>query len=131
MQVKMVKEVRNYVNRTTNFETANIENSQGRRGAAERRFKNRAEKGLASLPEELKELAELRLENPGIFLYGAWRGADPAHYPQRRKPPIKRLQAIARREISWKITGCRVSQQQANAGESLACWKLKEEAGVV
>lgn len=25
MQVKMVKEVRNYVNRTTNFETANIE----------------------------------------------------------------------------------------------------------
>lgn len=69
MQVKMVKEVRNYVNRTTNFETANIGKTGIRGcGTAGSHSKDTAGKGLASLPEELRELAELRLENPEFSL---------------------------------------------------------------
>ena len=69
MQIKMLKEVRNNVNRTTNFETANlskITNSSTIQIEAIKKIKNTL--GLDSLPEHLKETAEIRLSNPYISL---------------------------------------------------------------
>lgn len=69
MQVKMVKEVRNYVNRTTNFETANISKTASAAALQlEAIRKIQKTSGLESLPEELKEIAVLRLENPELSL---------------------------------------------------------------
>lgn len=65
MQVKMVKDLRNRVNRETNCETANIDRTveaamnQGR----DIRFIMQ-NGGLQALDEELRELAELRVQNP-------------------------------------------------------------------
>lgn len=69
MQVKMVKEVRNYVNRKTNFETANIDktvSAAAKQIAAIEKIMN--QKKMESLPEELRELAVLRYENPEMSL---------------------------------------------------------------
>ena len=69
MQVKMVKEVRNNVNRKTNFETANIDKtvgaSAGQIGAIERIM---GSVGVDALPEELRELARLRYRHPELSL---------------------------------------------------------------
>ena len=69
MQVKMVKEVRNYVNRKTNFETANIDKTVSAAAkqvaALEKIIKGM---GIGFLPEELRELASLRYENPELSL---------------------------------------------------------------
>jgi DNA-binding protein WhiA len=69
MQVKMVKEVRNYVNRKTNFETANIDKTVSAAtkqvAAIEKIIKGR---GVEFLPEELREIASLRYENPEMSL---------------------------------------------------------------
>jgi hypothetical protein len=69
MQVKMLKEVRNNVNRKTNFETANIDKTATAAAqqvlAIEKLMKSPA---YADLPEELKELALLRLRNPDMSL---------------------------------------------------------------
>ena len=65
----MLKEVRNNVNRTTNFETANISkitNSSTVQINAIKKIKSTV--GLNSLPEHLKETAEIRLSNPYISL---------------------------------------------------------------
>ncbi len=69
MQAKMVKEVRNYVNRTTNFETANIDktaSASARQVVAIRHLQEIV--GLDNLPEDLREMAYLRLENPEMSL---------------------------------------------------------------
>lgn len=69
MQVRMLKEVRNNVNRKTNFETANIDKTVGasvRQVEAIRKIRDTV--GLAVLPEELQETAELRLKNPELSL---------------------------------------------------------------
>lgn len=69
MQLRMLKDVRNYVNRTTNFETANLDKTLQ---AAEehinaiKKIKNTV--GLNSLPDNLKEVANLRLKNPEMSL---------------------------------------------------------------
>ena len=69
MQVKMVKEVRNNINRNINFETANlskITTSSSNHVKAIKKIIN--SKKLSSLPENLKETAILRLNNPYISL---------------------------------------------------------------
>lgn len=69
MQAKMVKEVRNYVNRTTNFETANIDktaSASARQVVAIHRLQETV--GLDNLPDDLREMAYLRLENPEMSL---------------------------------------------------------------
>lgn len=69
MSVKMLKDVRNNVNRKLNFETANISRTvaasvQQVEAIAEIRRK----RGIESLPEDLQELAILREENPEMSL---------------------------------------------------------------
>lgn len=69
MQVKMYKEALNNINRKTNFETANMDktySASARQVAAIARIAD--EKGLDSLPDELKEIAYLRLENAEMTL---------------------------------------------------------------
>lgn len=69
MQVKMVKEVRNYVNRTTNFETANISKTATASAVQIEAINKIKEKGMFnSLDDDLKELAQLRLDNPEMSL---------------------------------------------------------------
>lgn len=67
--VKIIKEMRNQVNRTVNCETANIQKTVN---AAGRQLKSIAaiqrKVGLSSLPDELREAAELRLAHPDMSL---------------------------------------------------------------
>lgn len=69
MQIKMVKEVRNYVNRTTNFEAANLSKTAKAAAIQIEAINNiKRHKKLRSLPKDLYELAILRLENPQMSL---------------------------------------------------------------
>lgn len=69
IQAKMIKEIRSNVNRTTNFETANISKTAGAAAKQIVAIKNIMEKKtLDFLDDDLKELAQLRLENPQMSL---------------------------------------------------------------
>ena len=76
--VRILKEMRNQVNRGVNCETANIRKTV----AASRRQKEDIEyiqktAGLESLPENLEQLARLRLEEPDISLTELGEMLDP------------------------------------------------------
>ncbi|MBE6807083.1 MAG: DNA-binding protein WhiA [Ruminococcaceae bacterium] len=69
MGVKMVKSIRNDTNRRLNFESANIDKTVQAAGAqrdALQKIENTC--GLDALPEELQEVAKLRLEHPEMSL---------------------------------------------------------------
>ena len=69
MQVKMYKEARNNINRKANFETANMDktySASARQIAAIAAISDT--RGLQSLPDELRELASLRLDHPDMTL---------------------------------------------------------------
>ncbi len=69
MGVKMYKDVRNNVNRKLNFESANLDktiDASSKQVDAILHIKNKV--GLSYLSEDLKEIAELRLENPDMSL---------------------------------------------------------------
>lgn len=67
--IRIVRDMRNSVNRLVNCENANINKTVA---AAERQIENikhlQATVGLDSLPEKLREIAVLRLENPEVSL---------------------------------------------------------------
>lgn len=69
MNIKIYKDVRNKVNRVTNCETANIGKTVA---AAARQLADitliHERIGFEELPEDLRELAEIRLENPEMSL---------------------------------------------------------------
>lgn len=69
MQVRMYKEAKNDINRKANFETANMDktySASARQIAAIAAISDGGE--FSSLPDELRELAKLRLENPEMTL---------------------------------------------------------------
>lgn len=69
MQIKMVKEVRNYVNRTTNFEAANISKTAAAATAQIDAIKKMKKAGKFNcLADDFRELANLRLKNPEMSL---------------------------------------------------------------
>lgn len=82
MELKVMREVRNHINRTVNFEAANItktaEAALSQRRAIE---KIAAARGLESLPEGLREVARIRLLEEGLSL---------AELGARLSPPISR-----------------------------------------
>ncbi|XOQ44873.1 MAG: putative cell division protein WhiA [Clostridium sp.] len=92
MQIRMLKEVRNNVNRKTNFETANIEKTASAAAAQlmalEKIF---ACGGLSILPEELRPLALLRYQNPDLSLRELGQNLDP---PLSRSGVNHRLRRI-------------------------------------
>lgn len=69
MQVQMLKDLRNTVNRQTNFETANLEKTASAAAQEVLAIEKIQHRGkLADLPEDLQELAALRLQNPDMSL---------------------------------------------------------------
>jgi len=69
MQVRMYKEAKNDINRKANFETANMDktySASARQIAAIAVLNDVGE--LSNLPDGLRELARLRLENPEMTL---------------------------------------------------------------
>ncbi len=96
MDIKIYKDVRNKVNRITNCETANI----GKTVAASSsqvediRLIWRA-RGEESLPEELRELARLRVENPELSLRELGEALSEPITRSGVNHRLKRLSAIA------------------------------------
>ena len=69
MNVKIYKDVRNKVNRVTNCETANIGKTVVASSNQIKDIEWIAEhEGLDYLPDELRQVAELRLDNPELSL---------------------------------------------------------------
>ncbi len=69
MNVKIVKEIRNSANRKANCETANIEKTVAAASPQINAIlKIQDKKGLDSLSEPLRQMAEIRLENPDSSL---------------------------------------------------------------
>lgn len=99
MNVKMMKDMRNKINRAVNCDNANIEKSLK---AAEKQIRDieliDETIGLYSLPENLQEIAELRYNNPDFNLKDLGAAIDP---PISRSGANHRLQKLA--EIADKI----------------------------
>lgn len=93
INAKMMKELRNKINRAVNCDNANIEKTLR---AAEKQVADieyiEETAGLAALPETLREMAELRYENPDISLKDLGALADP---PISRSGVNHRLARIA------------------------------------
>jgi DNA-binding protein WhiA len=106
IQVRMLKEVRNEVNRKTNFETANIEKTAS---AAARQMialkKIFACGGVSLLPEELRELALLRYQNPDLSLRELGQNLEP---PLSRSGVNHRLSRIM--ELAEHLRGSDLEQ---------------------
>lgn len=69
MNVKIVKDIRNSANRRANCETANIEKTvRAAMPQIEAIIKIKKKRGLNTLSEPLREMAEMRLENPDVSL---------------------------------------------------------------
>lgn len=69
MQVKMLKEVRNTANRLRNLDTANIDKTVSASAQQLAAIRKLHESGrMKTLPEQLRELAQLREENPEMSL---------------------------------------------------------------
>ena len=84
----MVKDIRNNANRVTNCESANIDKTVAAAAVhldAVRKIE--AHGGLALLPEELREVARLRLENPDMSLRELGETHGSAAEPIRHQPP--------------------------------------------
>ena len=92
MGVKMVKSIRNDTNRRINCESANIDKTvQAAVAQVEAVRRIEAICGLSALPEELQEVARLRLENPDLSLRDLGALLDP---PMTRSGVNHRLQRI-------------------------------------
>lgn len=77
MDAKIVKDIRNNVNRLTNCETANIGKTVEASGAQLAGIRRIMERGLGTLPESLRKVAELRLQNPDLSLTEIGRLLEP------------------------------------------------------
>lgn len=78
MNVKMIKSIRNSVNRAANCESANIDKVVAAamvQTEAVRKIERCV--GLDALPEDLRELCRLRLENPDFSLRALGESLDP------------------------------------------------------
>lgn len=97
MNVKIVKEIRNYANRKANCETANIEKmvrAASPQIAAILKIKDK--RGLSSLPEPLEQMALIRLENPDSSLQELAEMFDPPLSKSGANHRLKRLVEIAK-----------------------------------
>ena len=101
MGVKMVKSIRNDTNRRINFENANIDKTVQAAGAQMDALQKIEEIcGLAALPEELQEVAKIRLEHPEMSLRDLGASMDP---PLSRSGVNHRLQRIVKFAESLEI----------------------------
>lgn len=97
--VRIIKSMRNDVNRLVNAETANIQKSaEAAMAQIEAIRVLKATRGLDSLPPALRELAELRLEYPEVSLRELGELADPALSKSAVYHRIRRLEELAARQ---------------------------------
>ncbi len=94
--VRIIKSMRNQVNRLVNAETANLQKSAD---AAMEQLEDiqrlSATRGLQNLPPALKELAELRLAYPDVSLRELGELADPPLSKSAVYHRIRRIQELA------------------------------------
>ncbi len=94
--VRIIKGMRNDVNRLVNAETANLQKSAD---AAMDQLQDirrlSTARGLGSLPPALRELAELRLEHPDVSLRELGELADPPLSKSAVYHRIRRMQELA------------------------------------
>jgi DNA-binding protein WhiA len=99
--VRIVKSMRNDVNRLVNAETANLQKSaQAALCQIEAIRTLKATRGLESLPRALRELAELRLEHPDVSLRELGELADPPLSKSAVYHRIRRIEELASGEAS-------------------------------
>lgn len=97
MNVKIVKEIRNSANRKANCETANIEKMVNAASPQiEAIFKIRDKKGLDFLTDTLREMAEIRLENPDSSLQELAQMFNPPLSKSGVNHRLKRIVDIAK-----------------------------------
>jgi DNA-binding protein WhiA len=94
--VRIVKSVRNDVNRLVNAEIANQQKTaEAAVGQIEAIETLRATRGLDSLPPALRELARLRLENPDVSLRELGELADPPLSKSAVYHRVRRIEELA------------------------------------
>lgn len=96
--VRIIKGMRNDVNRLVNAETANLQKSADAAMAQIESIRRLADsRGLDNLPPALRELAELRLENPDASLRELGELAEPPLSKSAVYHRIRRLEELASR----------------------------------
>lgn len=96
MNVKIVKEIRNSANRKANCETANIDKMiRAASPQISAIMKIQDKKGLDSLPDSLREMAEIRLDNPDLSLQELSELFDPPLSRSGVNHRLKKLISIA------------------------------------
>lgn len=96
MNIKILKEVRNNVNRTVNCEAANIDKTAkaaGKQLSDIEYIQNK--KGLEFLPPELRQIAEIRLENVEMSLRDIGESIEPRLSRSGVNHRLRRISAIA------------------------------------
>lgn len=97
MNVKIVKEIRNSANRRANCETANIEKTVNAASPQlEAIIKIKKKKGLNTLPPALREMAQIRLDNPDLSLAELALEFDPPLSKSGVNHRLKRLTEMAK-----------------------------------
>ncbi|NLL68023.1 MAG: DNA-binding protein WhiA [Clostridiaceae bacterium] len=94
--IRIMKEMRNQVNRIVNCETANLEKTVNASVRQVDSIKFIAEtNGLESLPENLREIASLRLENPSVSLAELGQMLTPVLSKSGVNHRLKKIDSIA------------------------------------
>jgi DNA-binding protein WhiA len=94
--VRIIKSMRNDVNRLVNAETANLQKSAEAAMSQVEDIRRLADgRGLDLLPKGLRELAELRLEHPDVSLRELGELADPPLSKSAVYHRIRRLESLA------------------------------------
>lgn len=98
--IRVVKDVRNRVNRRVNCETANL-NKSVKAGMTQAQAIQRIEEhiGLINLPDSLREIAELRLAHPDSSLQELGEMTDPPVGRSGVNHRLRRLMQIAEEEL--------------------------------
>ena len=98
MNVKIFKDIRNRVNRATNCDTANLgrQNRSAQRQIEAIRKIEASEGGLSKLPQELEDLARLRLENPDMSLNELMNVVNPPISRSGLNHRLARIEEIAK-----------------------------------
>ena len=112
MEIKVVKTVRNHVNRTTNCETANLNKTVSAAAAQVQDIRFiRDTVGLSYLDEDLRELAQLRLDNESLSLREL---AEMLSRPISRSGVNHRLKRICETAENLRQRGVKLPENQGS-----------------
>ena len=98
MNVKIYKDIRNHANRATNCDTANLgrQNRSAQRQIEAIRRIEASDGGLSRLPQELEDLARLRLEHPDMSLNELMNVIEPPISRSGLNHRLARIEEIAK-----------------------------------